>query len=207
MPTPVDRLHDEFEDLVSHLQGEPSQRSTADDGFRKLLLMSAASFFESTLTEYIEQFSMEASNSSSLIAGIIKTKAISRQYHTWFDWKGNNANQFYSLFGKDFLAFMKKKHVTETWLDASVQAFMELGRSRNLLVHENFASFSLEKTASELFASYKTALRFVEAIPEFLRECNRLHTGGGVSRSESSDAPILSSLQELRLRAAAKYQR
>lgn len=200
MATPVDRLHDEFRDLVSHLDGEPSLLSTADDGFRKLLLMSAASFFESALTGSVERFALDASKSSSLIAGIIKMKAISRQYHTWFDWKQNSANQFYALFGKDFLSFMKKKHLTEIWLTESVGAFMELGRARNLLVHENFAAFSLEKTATELFEAYTLALRFVEAIPEFLGECNELHTVRDEPKSPSRDELMSNSLQELRLK-------
>lgn len=200
MATPVDRLHEEFKDLVSHLEGQPSLRSTADDAFRKLLLMSAASYFESALTNNVEKFSLEASNSSTLIAGIIKSKAISRQYHTWFDWESRNANRFYGLFGKDFSGFMKKKHVDESWLTKSVEAFMEIGQSRNLLVHGNFATFFLEKTATELFEAYTSALRFVEALPQFLTDCNAVQRQSGDSKVEPQNPTIASSLLEVRLR-------
>ena len=68
---------------------------------------------------------------------------------------------------------MKEKHISEVWLDPAVRAFMEVGQSRNRLVHGNFGVFSLEKTASELYESYKLALSFVEAVPGFLREGNQ----------------------------------
>jgi hypothetical protein len=176
MSGPVERLYSDFEALVVHLGGEPSLLSIADDGFRKLLLMSSASFFEVKLSECVESFALDASNSSSLISGIVRRKAISRQYHTWFEWKHDNANQFYALFGDDFAKFMKAKHASEPWLTESVRAFMELGRYRNLLVHQNFAAFSLEKTATEIIAAYASASRFVGAVPNLLRECNKLHS-------------------------------
>ena len=175
MLNPVERLHEEFEALVTHLQAEPSLWSTADDSFRKSLLLASASFFEFRLSKIVADFALEVSN-SSLIAGIVTKKAIHRQYHTWFDWDANNANQFYSLFGKDFMNFMKAKHASESWLNSAVSSFMELGRARNSLVHENFAAFSLEKTAAEIFVAYTSAARFVEEIPSLLRECNELHS-------------------------------
>jgi len=203
MPSPVERLHGEFEALVAHLSEEPSLRSTADDSFRKSLLLASASFFEFRLSEYVAEFALEASNSSSLIAGIIAKKAIERQYHTWFDWDSNNANRFYSLFGRDFANFMKAKHSSESWLNQSVSSFMELGRSRNLLVHENFAAFTLEKTAAEIFVAYTHAIRFVDEIPNLLRECNNLHSRPRTTDS-SSGTSIERSLLELRMNKFCK---
>lgn len=172
MTSPVDRLHSDFEALVALLDQEPSLRATADDNFRKSILLSAASYFEFTLSEAVQAFAIEASNSSELLGALVKRKAIDRQYHTWFDWERSNANAFYRLFGETFCDFMKHKHASEEWLDPAVRAFMELGRSRNLLVHGNYGAFSLEKTASEIYDSYKLALRFVEAVPALLRDCN-----------------------------------
>ena len=192
-------LNGEFEALIAHLTGELSLLALADDSFRKLLLMSAASYFEAGLSNHVATFALEASNSSSLIAEIIRKKAISRQYHTWFNWDANNANVFYGLFGADFVNFMRARHIAEPWLNDAVSSFLELGRSRNLLVHENFASFSLEKTASEIFALYVSANRFVEAIPGLLRECNELRSEGANPQPPTSAALMANSLQELRL--------
>ena len=173
MTSPVDRLHSEFQSLVLLLEHEPSLRVTADDNFRKSILLSAASYFEFTLSETVQSFALEASNASELIGALVKSKVIDRQYHKWFDWDRSNANTFYRLFGVKFYEFMKTKHASEEWLDSAVRAFLELGRSRNSLVHGNFAAFTLEKTAAEIYDSYKVALRFVEAVPALLRECNR----------------------------------
>jgi hypothetical protein len=197
MPSPVDRLHDEFVNLVAFLEAEPSLQSTADDSFRKSILLAAASFFEFRLSRFVADFALEASNSSSLIAGIIAKKAIDRQYHTWFDWDRNNANQFYRLFGTDFVDFMRTMHASEPWLDGAVGSFMELGRARNLLVHENFAAFALEKTAAEIFVAYTNAIRFVEEIPNFLRQCNKQQYEK--SSDLTSEARMVQSLQQLRL--------
>jgi len=59
-------------------------------------------------------------------------------------------------------------------LRLAVGAFMELGRDRNRLVHEDFATFVLEKTAEEIYAQYKSALCFVMRISTELRSCSAL---------------------------------
>ena len=55
-------------------------------------------------------------------------------------------------------------------LQLSIKAFLEVGRERNRLVHQNFASFVLEKTAAEIFELYEHALYFVDLIPTRLRQ-------------------------------------
>ena len=50
------------------------------------------------------------------------------------------------------------------------QAFMEIGRDRNRLVHQNFGSFSLEKTSSEIYDAFRLATKFVDWFPDALRE-------------------------------------
>jgi hypothetical protein len=135
-------------------------------------LLAAASYFESELCRHVSDFAAEISSESILLTSLIRRKAIDRQYHSWFKWDVNNANAFFSLFGEEFTDFMKTKSKTEAWLLPSIRDFMDLGRSRNLLVHGNFAAFTLEKTTDDVFTSYKSALLFVEAIPLFLRECS-----------------------------------
>jgi hypothetical protein len=198
MSSPVERLHGEFEALIAHLEAEPSLRSTADDSFRKSLLLASTSFFESQLSQSVANFAEKASNSSDLIVGIITKKAIERNYHTWFDWDRNNANKFYSMFGKEFSEFMKVKHSSMAWLDDSVSSFMELGRARNLLVHENFATFVMEKTAAEIFVAHTKASRFVDEVPNLLLECNALSSRSIANESASTE--MAHSLQELRLK-------
>jgi len=56
--TGVDRLYKEFKDLVVYLEkdNEISLKNTVDENFRKALLLAAASYFESRITDDIVRF-------------------------------------------------------------------------------------------------------------------------------------------------------
>ena len=171
-PTVVDRLHENFAGLLAVLDeaGEVSLRAVADENFRKSLLLAAASYFEHRMTETVMSFVEDATNRNVLIAALVRNKAVSRQYHTWFHWDGSNANSFFGLFGNDFRDFMKERIREDDELDGSIRAFLELGRDRNRLVHQDFGTFPLEKTTEEIHALYTRAMRFVDAVPSALRE-------------------------------------
>jgi hypothetical protein len=169
--TVVDRLHEQFTDLVALLDraGEPSLRAFADDTFRKSLLLCAASHFENEITNVLTSFVEEASNSNALVTSFMRNKAIGRQYFALFNWEETNANQFFSYFGPKFREYMKARAKAEPQLDESIRAFLEIGRERNRLVHQNYGMFTLEKTADELYQRYQQARGFVEAFPLALR--------------------------------------
>lgn len=171
--TGVDRIHQEFKDLISYLdQGnEVSLRSTVDENFKKSLLLAAASYFEHRIVDDITAFVKEASSENILLIEFVNNKAISRQYHTFFNWKESNANQFFGLFGESFKIFIKQELRKDDQLNSSIKAFLEIGRDRNRLVHQDFGTFTLEKTSDEIYELYKTALVFVDNIPIKLREC------------------------------------
>ena len=171
-PTVVDRLHRDFAGLLAVLDeaGEVSLRSVADENFRKSLVLAAASYFERRMMEAVLTFVEDATNRNALVAALVRNKAVSRQYHTWFEWKGTNANSFFGLFGNDFRDFMKARIRGDSDLDDSVRAFLELGRERNRLVHQDFGAVPLEKTTEEIHALYRRALLFVESVPAALRD-------------------------------------
>lgn len=172
-PTVVDRLYNEFKTLIGFLEAgqEISLRSTADENLRKSLLMAAASYFERKICEDIAAFADETSGNNGLIVEFIKNKAISRQYHTFFGWDGNNANPFFGLFGDLFKTFMRDELKKNGQLEDAIKAFLEIGRERNRLVHQDFGTFPLEKTSEEIYGLYKKAIPFIEAIPQHLRHC------------------------------------
>ena len=81
-------------------------------------------------------------------------------------------NRFFGLFGTSFQQSMKKEVRENKDLEHSIGAFIEIGRDRNRLVHEDFASFSLEKTSQEIYDLYRSALKFVDWFPiEIRRFC------------------------------------
>ena len=170
--TGVDTLHNEFSALISLLdaQMEPSLRAIVESNFRKSLLLAAASYFESRMIVCVMTFAEEVAGQGSMLVEFVRVKGVDRQYHAWFDWGENNATKFFALFGAEFKSFMKAKLRADGPLEKAVSSFLEIGRDRNRLVHGDFASFSLEKTTDDIYASYKSGLGFVEAMPALLRE-------------------------------------
>jgi RiboL-PSP-HEPN len=149
---------------------EISMYSDLDDKLKKVLVMSAASFFETELRRILEVFVSQAANDNPAVVALVKNKAIERQFHTYFDWKLRNANTFFSIFGEEFSKHCKGQVRTNQTLDASITAFMELGETGNQLAHLNFGAFPVAKTSVELYALYRTALPFIHFVRKKLLE-------------------------------------
>ena len=169
--TPVDALHREFGDLLAVLDeaGEISLRSTADANFRKALLLAAASYFERQLTDVVVSFAEAATSPNHVVAWLIKRRVVERQYHTWFAWDARNANRFFGMFGDSFRDHMRSLVDENNKLSLSIEAFMEIGRERNRMVHQDYGSYTLEKTSEEIYEMYRSATRFVERFSQELR--------------------------------------
>lgn len=171
--TPVDRLYEESTSVLRALgTSEPSLAIAASDNFRKALVLAAASYFEHRVSSCVLEFVQERANGSSLVVAFVKNKAVSRQYHTWFKWDDSNANQFFGLFGSEFKQMMTDRVKASDELRISIRAFLEVGNERNKLVHQDYASFALEKTLDEIYSLYRQALNFVEGLGLHLRECS-----------------------------------
>jgi hypothetical protein len=172
MATVVDALYGEYLAIVQMMDryGAVSFRNTLNDNFRKTLLLCAASHFEFKIAADVVSFCAEISKGNPLVPSLVKNKAVSRQYHTWFNWNSDNANTFFAMFGEEFKAHMAHILNNDENLAKSVSDFLELGRERNRLVHQDYGSYFLEKTAEEIFQLYASALMFVEFIPKALRD-------------------------------------
>jgi hypothetical protein len=171
--TPIDRLYSEATAAIQVLgnNSEWSLQVAAADHFRKVLLLATASYFEDNLCNSVAMFVREEAK-SVLIENFVRNKAIARQYHTWFAWDRKNANQFFGLFGKEFRELMESRVKARPELQSAIEAFLELGNERNLLVHQNYATFPMEKTLDEVYALYQSALLFVSSVPSALKDCN-----------------------------------
>lgn len=164
----VDRLYEEAISIIEKLD-EISLQVSARDHFRKSLLLAAASYFEGHLSNEILKYVSECSGQSVVVHSFVRNKAIKRQYHTWFNWDASNANQFFGLFGDDFKSYMQSEIEGSQDLKESISAFLEIGRERNNLVHQDYATFQMEKTLEEIYDLYRKANIFVEKIPGALR--------------------------------------
>jgi len=169
----VDTIYTDFKDAAGVLSAsnEVSLQIMLDSNLRKTLLLSAASYFEYTLSREVSDFTQEVTGGNDLIGALVKTKAIARQYHSWFDWEKPNANKFFSMFGQAFKDHMAERLATDEELAEGVRAFMELGRERNLLVHSDYASYLINKTPEEIYALYHRASIFVNRVGIEFRAC------------------------------------
>ena len=169
---PVEALYREFKDLVEILDadGQASARNFVDGNFRKILLLSAASYFERELTESLREFTRGVVGDGHVLMAVVAGRVIERQYHTWFDWKTSNANQFLKMFGDAFTDRARNDIRADEGLSKAVSDFLEIGRDRNRVVHQNFVSISMEKTSDEIYGTYIRARRFVEWFRTVLAE-------------------------------------
>jgi hypothetical protein len=172
--TAVDRIYEEACAIITSLQKTPevSLQIAAADHLRKALLLAAASFFEHQVCDCVLEFVRDCSGGSPLVESFVRNKAIARQYHSWFKWDEGNANQFFGLFGAAFRSTMTGRVKQSEELRASVRAFLEVGNERNRLVHQDYATFPLEKTLDEIYVLYRTAMQFVLHLPSAFRECD-----------------------------------
>ncbi len=166
IPTIIDQQYQSGNTLVDYLKSQ--QQITfygeAENNFRKTILLSAASFFEKEISETIIEFAKSYTDNNELIISIIKQKAVSRQYHTYFNWDSANASSFFALFGDAFKIRMNNKVKEDENLDKAIKAFLEIGRERNKMVHQNFAEIVIDKTAAEIYELYQTSLYFINTI-------------------------------------------
>lgn len=167
----IDALFGEQKELITFLQqqGQLSYSQSVEVFLSKTLLLSCASYFESRITNAISDYATKVSNADEALTSLVRTKAIERQYHTYFQWREGkrSVSPFFAMFGSALKDSVKQELKNAELLQASA-AFLELGDLRNLLVHENFATYPLEKTADEIYRLYGAALRFVIYIETLL---------------------------------------
>lgn len=168
--TPIDELHHEHHELMEFLKkgSQISFASSAAKAHSKVLILAAASYFEYRITEAVIGFFRSRTNSDQAAESFVRNRAIDRKYHTYFSWNGSNANTFFSSFGDPVSKNWREKHKSDQDLQESVRAFLWVGNARNQIVHNNFITFILEKTAEEVYLEYKRALYFVSELEEAL---------------------------------------
>lgn len=174
--TSVDNLWEEITSIQEILktQKEVSLLSDYNKTIRKVLLLSCGSHFEKEMTEMLKRCVQKATNDERIVS-FLEKQAIHQRYHTLFDWgtKNNpdqpskNINTFLKLFGDDFKNSVSS--VNDEDFETAKNAFLEIGHIRNILVHNDFASYSYDqKTPEDIFQLYENAKKFIPKIEELL---------------------------------------
>lgn len=161
METIIDIYYKENVEILEYLESknEISFKASTDVKLKKILVLYIASYFEVEICSVIHSY-VKRETSGDFISSLVQNKAIKRQYHTFFSWESNNANSFFGMFGKDF-KLKASKEIASNGLEQSISAFLELGRIRNEMVHQNAGVYVVDKTTEEVYEIYKEAEKFL----------------------------------------------
>ena len=110
-----------------------------------------------------------------MLSEFVKNQALDRKYHQLFNWRAKHANSFFGLLGEGFKSHMRGVIESNPSYEKAEAAFVELGRLRNQAIHENLATFSLEKNAGDILDLYEESQRFLNI---FDAEVRRYSSGG-----------------------------
>lgn len=168
-----ERIKGQYQDskeLYNYLigKGEVSFATYINDVYKKVLVLSATSYFETKIADLISGYAKKVSESDERIVNLIKSKVIERQFYTLFDWNANNTNFFWKLFGEETKVSVRKKIDCDEKLGEAERCFIELVKQRNLLVHENFVEFDVNNTVEEIYEKYCQACNFISLIKTVL---------------------------------------
>lgn len=170
MPSFVDNIYRDSKVVLEFLE---SQNKTpmfvhTSDSLRKSLLLSSASFFEDEIKNLLSQFSISKSSDQRLPA-FIKNTVIERGYDKTINFDSGKINSFMGLFGREFLDKFNNDCKNIKDLRESSDIFIQIGSTRNNMIHGNLGSFFFDKTLDEVYEAHKRAEKFLEYLKKELR--------------------------------------
>lgn len=167
-PVFVEKFYERHQALYEFLltSGEVSFASDFTETYTRGLVLAIASYFEHDITEILTEIPEKRGGGDPVVTAMIVRQAISRKYHTYFDWEKLKPGPFWALLGEDFKAQAVKDVKADDAVEKGIQAFLELGQLRNNLVHQNYVQFTVNKTPGELIDQFRSALAF----PQYLRK-------------------------------------
>lgn len=162
----------EHEAVLSYLleSGEASYAATLEVTVPKVFLLASASWVEARVQQIMLEFFRAVAGNHVQVAEFIRIGAMTRKYHTWFDWEGRTPAKFFAQFGADMKRRGKELYKHDVEFAGEYDAFLELGDLRNQLVHQNYAAFTLQKTVDEVRSLFLAADKFVDRLPDLLRQ-------------------------------------
>jgi hypothetical protein len=173
MSNVVDDFYSNYEQLSALIEGtnQISLRVWVNESFRRVLVLTMANYLETKVKTLIQELCRKKTGSELVFSFL--ANSMERQYHTYFDWEKRNANKFFSLFGKRFKDEMVKEVESSEKLDEGIVAFLEIGNTRNILMHEDLFFVDIgNKTTKEFYESFKSATFFVDYLVKKFESVN-----------------------------------
>lgn len=155
----VEGLYADYVALVEEVAESPSGLSAVNRTYNKHLVVAAASSLEDFVKESVPDIFVRRGNDR--IGAFVTKQVFARGYHTLFDWKAGTAQPFFTSFGTECASAFKIALRADDDLKAEHDAFMLLGHLRNEIVHNDFASKSIDQTPVEVIGKYRLGLLFV----------------------------------------------
>ena len=159
----VDEFYSNYVELLAEIERtkKVSLQVWVNENFRRVLVLTMANYLENEVRALIQELTKKKSGSEIVYSFLCNS--MERQYHTYFDWKSRNANKFFSLFGEPFKREAANDVASDENLEEGIVAFLEIGNTRNILIHENLHVVDIgNKTAKEFYESFKKALLFID---------------------------------------------
>ena len=162
----IEAFYKSHTDLVEFLleNGQPTFASDTTDNFRRSLVLAVASFFETEISAIVRTLPARHAAGNAFLTALVDQKAVTRQYHGYFDWEKTNANKFFSMFGPEYKAACQKKVDAEPDFQAAVRAFLSLGDTRNRIAHLNYVEFTVDKSPNDIIDDFRRAQAFVDYV-------------------------------------------
>lgn len=162
----VESLYADYLALEQELRDSPSGLTALNRSYHKHLLMAAASGLEGDVKRLVPL--LFAKYGDEQLSTFVAKRVMARSYHTLFDWRAGNANAFFGSFGDTCGTAFKGAMKEDAELKTQHDAFIKLGQLRNEVVHNDYASASIDSTPEEIMSRYALALKFIARIEEFI---------------------------------------
>lgn len=160
----VGRVHGELLGLSEIIaqSGDISAVVNFGEQSAKVLLLVGASNFERRIIACVEKL-VQITISTEAVQHFVIHQAVERKFFSMFDFSGEakNINSFFAKFGTDFASWAKLDLVTENVAPSIQLKFLSFCRLRNYLVHNNYATYAINKTLSEIWDDFIEAEKLV----------------------------------------------
>jgi hypothetical protein len=162
----VESLYEDFQELRSVVANDPSGLVALERTYPKVLVLASASYLEHRVKGVMSGLFQE--HAPKEFGEFMFTNAMVRGYHTLFNWdqQAKGVNGFFAAFGEDCKLRLRERLRNDAGFTDAAGSFIEMGQTRNTLVHNNYAEFQLDKTVNEILLLHQRARLFPEMIGE-----------------------------------------
>lgn len=158
----VESLYRDYTSLVASIGTDFSGMTALNRSYHKHLLVAAASNLESQVKKLVPAIFLD--QGTHALSVFVEKAVMARGYHGLFDWNNESAAPFFANFGDACRANFKAELKADDTLSREHKAFMRLGNQRNLVVHNDYATYAIDWTPDDVIENYRLACAFVARI-------------------------------------------